>query len=67
VKAVTRRWLLAAATSSVAALVWRIDQRRARPPLLRSLVERDYDVRRLVNVRGWLVSATEARFFGSEI
>ena len=62
-KPLTRRWLIAATATSLAAVVLRVGPRRERPRLLRNLVERDYDATRLVNVRGWLVSPTEARFW----
>ena len=62
-KPLTRRWLLAVTAGSLAGFLWHRGRRGQRPPLLRSFVENDYDPLRLVNVGGWLVSATEARLW----
>jgi hypothetical protein len=64
-KLVTRRWVLTTARASLAALFWRNVPRGGNPQLLRSYVESEYDTRHLVNVRGWLVSATEAQLWES--
>lgn len=58
-KRVSRRWWLAAMVLPVAfglREIWRGN----RPQILRFFVERDYDAERVVNLGGWLISATEA-------
>jgi hypothetical protein len=60
VKRVSRRWWLAAGAALPLIFGLREFWRGHRPQILRFFVERDYDAERVVNLGGWLISATEA-------